>query len=115
MHARPLGVAGCSELELTPQSDRRGWFLQIYQTSVLADLGLPFDVRELFVSRSHGGVVRGLHFQAPPADVAKVVCCLDGDVVDAVVDLRVGSPTYREHCVVELSAARGNAVFVPKG
>ena len=113
--AVPLAISGCHELELTPSSDRRGSFWKIFQSSMFAELGLPFDVRELFVSRSHRGVIRGLHYQAPPADVAKVVCCLEGEVLDAVVDLRVGSPTYAQSCVVELSASRANAVFVPPG
>ena len=79
----------------------------MFQSSVLAGLGLPFEVRELFVTRSRRDVVRGLHYQGPPSDVAKLVACVDGSVLDAVVDLRVGSPTYLEHCVVELSPERG--------
>jgi dTDP-4-dehydrorhamnose 3,5-epimerase len=60
-------------------------------------------------------VVRGLHFQRPPADVSKLVTCLEGTVLDAVVDLRVDSPTYGAHCLVELSPGAANAVYVPTG
>jgi dTDP-4-dehydrorhamnose 3,5-epimerase len=115
VEAVPLPVDGCVELRLEPSSDRRGSFLKWFHRSSFAELGVDLDVRELFVSRSATGVVRGLHFQRPPADVAKLVCCLEGAVVDAVVDLRVGSPTYGAHCRVELSEDRGNAVFVPAG
>jgi dTDP-4-dehydrorhamnose 3,5-epimerase len=112
---RPTAVDGCHELRLDPQIDRRGEFRKLFHASTFSERGMPFAVRELFWSRSHVGVVRGLHFQAPPADVAKLVCCLEGAVLDAVVDLRVGSATYRKHATVELSAARANAVFVPEG
>jgi dTDP-4-dehydrorhamnose 3,5-epimerase len=115
VHADPTAVAGCFELELQPALDARGSFLKVFQSSVLVGLGLPFDLRELFVTRSRRDVVRGLHFQGPPSDVAKLVACLEGSVLDAVVDLRVGSPTYLQHCVVELSADRANAIFVPHG
>lgn len=115
MRATPLAVAGGYELGLVPLPDRRGSFLKVFQSSSFAELGFAFDVRELFVSRSHRGVMRGLHYQAPPADVAKVVCCLEGEVLDAIVDLRVGSPTYQQSSVLELSAARANAMLVPLG
>jgi dTDP-4-dehydrorhamnose 3,5-epimerase len=115
VEARPLAVLGAHELVLGPAHDRRGTFVKVFQGSAFAGAGLPFAVAEVFVSRSHRGVIRGLHYQAPPADVAKVVVCLDGEVLDAVVDLRVDSPTYRQHCVLELSATRANAVYVPQG
>ena len=115
MELRPTAVDGCHELRLDRKPDHRGEFLKLFNATTFAELGLPFAVRELFWSRSHAGVVRGLHFQAPPADVAKVVCCLEGAVLDVVVDLRVGSPTYHEHCAVTLSADAANAVFVPHG
>jgi dTDP-4-dehydrorhamnose 3,5-epimerase len=115
MHARPTAVVECLELELQPALDARGGFLKVFQASVLAGLGVPFDVRELFVTRSCRDVVRGLHYQGPPSDVAKLVACIGGSVLDAVVDLRVGSPTYLEHCVVELTADRANAMYVPHG
>ena len=115
MQALPTVVAGCVELRLQPSADRRGSFLKVFHQSSFAGLGLDLDVRELFTSRSAVGVVRGLHFQRPPADVAKLVCCLEGTVLDAVVDLRVGSPTFGAHCLIELSPAAANAVYVPQG
>jgi dTDP-4-dehydrorhamnose 3,5-epimerase len=115
VQALPTTVTGCFEVRLDPSSDLRGSFLKIFQASSFADLGLDLEVRELFVSRSRVGVVRGLHFQRPPADVAKLVCCLDGGVLDVVVDLRLDSPTYGRHCVVELASAAGNAMYVPLG
>lgn len=115
MQAHPTTVEGCSEIELDPSFDRRGSFLKLFQSTAFSRLGLSLDVRELFISRSVRDVLRGLHFQAPPADVAKLVSCLAGAVLDVVVDLRVGSPTYLGHCAVELSAERANAILVPFG
>jgi dTDP-4-dehydrorhamnose 3,5-epimerase len=108
-------VVGCFEVRLDPSSDRRGSFVKEFQASQYAAAGIPFEVCEVFTSRSHTGVLRGLHFQRPPADVAKLVCCLDGAVLDAVVDLRVDSPSYHQHALVELSADAGNAMYVPEG
>jgi dTDP-4-dehydrorhamnose 3,5-epimerase len=115
VEARPLTVVGAHELVFELATDRRGTLVKLFQSSTFAGAGLPFEVAELFVSRSRRGVLRGLHFQAPPADVAKVVACIEGSVLDAVVDLRENSPTYRQHTVLELSAARANAVYVPHG
>lgn len=113
--AWPTAVEGCLELRLKPIADRRGDFVKLFQTSAFAALGLDVRIDELFVSRSHHGVVRGLHFQRPPAEVAKVVTCLSGAVTDAVVDLRTDSPTYGRHCTIELSADSANAMYVPEG
>lgn len=115
IRAQPTDVLGCYEIRLEPSSDRRGSFLKTFRSSAFADIGITFDVHEIFTSHSVTGVVRGLHFQRPPADVAKLVCCLDGTVLDAVVDLRVDSPTFGRHCLVELTPGRANAVYVPTG
>lgn len=115
VRAVPTPVLGCHQILLEPSSDRRGSFLKSFQASAFAELGISFEIRELFTSRSKTGVVRGLHFQRPPADAAKLVCCLDGAVLDAVVDLRVDSPTFGRHCLVELTPELANAVYVPTG
>jgi dTDP-4-dehydrorhamnose 3,5-epimerase len=89
--------------------------LKLFQSTALGDLDIDFDVRELFVSRSGPNVVRGFHHQDPPSAVAKLVWCLEGRIADAVVDLRASSPTFREHCLVELSDEHANGIYVPVG
>jgi dTDP-4-dehydrorhamnose 3,5-epimerase len=95
--------------------DERGDFVKLYRQSLFEAAGLEPEVAEVFVSRSTLGAVRGLHFQVPPHSHAKTVVCLDGRVFDVVVDLRVGSPTFREHAAFELEAAAPRAVHVPAG
>ncbi len=108
-------IPGCVELRPPVARDRRGSLAKPFQQTLFRELGLDLEIRELFHSRSHQGVLRGLHFQLPPSDVAKLVYCVAGRAFDAVVDLRAGSPTQGRHHALELSADSDNAVFVPRG
>jgi dTDP-4-dehydrorhamnose 3,5-epimerase len=112
---RETAVMGCFELDLPSSRDHRGSFTKLFQSTEFARASLPLTVRELFVSSSGRNVLRGLHFQLPPLDLAKLVVCLSGRVVDAVVDLRTDSPTYREHALIELDAEQHRGVMVPLG
>jgi dTDP-4-dehydrorhamnose 3,5-epimerase len=103
---------------ITPvrHGDARGFFSEIYREDVLARHGI--DLR--FVQENHSysaakGVLRGLHFQSPPAAQAKLVRVAAGAILDVAVDLRVGSPSFGRHVAVELSAEIGNQLFVPEG
>jgi dTDP-4-dehydrorhamnose 3,5-epimerase len=115
VEVRPTALDGCVELRLAPHEDRRGSFLKLYQASALAAVGVDLPVQELFISRTRPHGVRGLHHQRPPAAVAKLVWCLEGRVVDAVVDLRRSSATYGQHVLIDLAATAANAVYVPVG
>jgi dTDP-4-dehydrorhamnose 3,5-epimerase len=115
MEIRPLPIPGCFEL-IPPQfKDQRGRFVKPFHSHTLREVGLEVEIHELCYSDSVRGVVRGLHFQAPPADHAKLVSCVRGAVLDAGVDLRRGSPTYGKHVTLELSADKGNAIYLPRG
>lgn len=115
LRTRPTTIPGCLEIEFPSSVDRRGSFTKLFQATTFADSELPLAIRELFVSSSHRGVIRGLHFQLPPHDVTKLVVCLTGRILDAVVDLRTDSPTFGQHDVVELDAERPTGVLVPRG
>lgn len=115
MNATPTPIPGCLVLHPPVFTDARGRFSKPYHRQQFAGLSLETDFAEQFYSLSHRGVLRGLHFQLPPHDHAKLVYCVSGSVLDAVVDLRLGSPTFGQHAVIELSAARGNAVYIPAG
>ena len=66
-------------------------------------------------SKSSKGVLRGLHFQKPPFDQAKLVRCIEGEVLDVAVDIRKDSKTYGEHVAVLLSGDNKRQLFVPRG
>ena len=96
--------------------DPRGFFSEIFRESVLAQHGIDVAFIQENLSLSvDRGVVRGLHFQAPPAGQAKLIRVGAGSIFDVVVDIRWGSPTYGRHLTVRLSAAEGNQLFVPEG
>ncbi len=109
------GLAGCFEVRFHPHRDARGLFLKTYHEAIFRSLELCTEWREEFVSTSARGVIRGMHFQVPPHQHTKLVVCLAGRVLDVVVDLRAGSPTYGTCASVELSADRANAMYVPEG
>ncbi len=96
--------------------DERGYFYEGYSESILmAEAGIDFEIKQLNFSRSTRYVLRGLHFQDLPKAQSKLICCLDGEILDVVVDLRKGSPTYGHHEKVVLSGQLKNRFFVPKG
>lgn len=115
MEVASIPMPGCYELQPRVFADLRGRFVKTFHEQVFAGLDLETTFREQFYSVSHRRVLRGLHFQAPPHEQAKLVYCVTGAVLDAVVDLRAGSPRYGEFALVELSAERGNMLYVPPG
>lgn len=96
--------------------DHRGWFQETWSKSRFEQAGIEYDFVQDNHSRSEAaGVVRGLHFQAPPYAQAKLVRCVRGTILDVMVDLRVGTSTYGQAYQVELSAETGDQVLVPGG
>ncbi len=93
--------------------DDRGFFVETWQAERYAEAGLPPFVQDN-LSRSAGGVLRGLHFQEPDAQ-GKLVQVLQGEVFDVAVDIRVGSETFGQWHGVTLSAANKRQFFVPAG
>jgi len=95
--------------------DARGWFSEAYSASRLSALGVDCGFPQDNQSWTRSvGTVRGLHFQRPPSAQAKLVACLQGRVLDCVVDLRLGSPSYGRSLTAELTDA-GEQLFVPVG
>lgn len=115
MEVRPTKLPGVCTLELFRASDARGSFTKTFSAQAFAAQALRTDFRETYYSLSGPRVLRGLHFQLPPAQHAKVVTCLAGRVLDVVVDLRTDSPTFRQHELFELSAARPQGLYLPAG
>lgn len=115
MNIEPTDIPGCYVLHPRLVRDVRGTFLKTFHAPCFTELGLRTDWREEYFSTSTAGVVRGMHFQLPPADHAKMVFCLIGEVLDVVIDLRRGSPAFCQTIGVSLSAANGRGLYLPTG
>jgi len=95
--------------------DERGYFFESYNKQKLRELGLDAEFVQDNESKSAKGVVRGLHFQAPPFAQGKLVRVIKGAVKDVVVDIRKNSPTYGQSCAVVLSEENKYMFYVPPG
>ena len=96
--------------------DDRGAFLEWFKADEFAEtLGYPFIPEQANMSVSAAGVLRGIHLAEVPPGQAKMVTCPAGRVLDIIVDLRVGSPSYLKHIVVELGAPHRQVVHLPVG
>lgn len=116
MKVRPLGIEGA--FELTPRlfADHRGLFYEGYRADVMADhLGYRPRVAQTNVSVSERGVLRGIHFADVPPSQAKYVMVATGALLDYIVDLRVGSPTFGRWESVQLDTESRRAIYVPEG
>ena len=102
-------------LEPKVYQDDRGYFFEAFSEEVFSRLVTPTHFVQDNESRSSYGVVRGLHFQAPPYAQAKLVRVVKGSVLDVAVDLRKGSPSYGTHVAVELSEENHRMLFIPRG
>jgi len=91
--------------------DHRGWFTETWSRRTL-DIAFCQDNMSL---SAEVGTIRGLHFQKPPHAQAKLVMVLKGAILDVAVDIRRASPTFGQHVAVELSAAAGNQLLIPRG
>lgn len=116
LEIRPLGLPGVLEIRPSRLSDERGFFSEVWNEQSLAQAGI--DLR--FVQDNHSlsrepGVLRGLHFQCPPFAQEKLVRVSRGAIFDVAVDIRPGSPTYRQWLGMRVSAAEWNQVLIPKG
>ncbi|MBR9844560.1 MAG: dTDP-4-dehydrorhamnose 3,5-epimerase [Rhodobacteraceae bacterium] len=116
MKIEKTAISGVQKITPRRFGDHRGFFAETYSHRVYADLGIDAD----FVQDNHSlsgdvGTVRGLHFQTPPADQAKLVRCGRGAIFDVAVDIRKGSPTYGKWVGYELSAQNGSQLFIPAG
>lgn len=116
LEARPLELAEL--IELTPRrfGDDRGFFSEVWNRARFAEAGIPTQFVQDNVSLSRTkGVLRGLHFQTPPAAQAKLVRVSRGSIFDVGVDIRPSSPTFGRWAGVVLSAEKWNQLYVPEG
>ena len=105
-------------LLITPKrhGDARGWFSETWSRRAMAGAGVHADfVQDNQAFSARAGTVRGLHFQTAPHPQAKLVRVLRGAIFDVAVDIRPGSATFGQWVGAELTAERGEQIFVPRG
>lgn len=110
-----LGIPGLFRLESPVWGDDRGFFREWFKLPDVAAHGINFQAEQANLSRSARNVVRGLHYSLAPQGQAKVVTCAEGELVDVMVDLRVGSPSFGQHVAVTLRGGDGVSLYLPSG
>lgn len=116
MQIEQLSLPGAFVLTPKRFGDERGFFSETYNQQAFEEVvpGITFVQDNHSLSRDVG-VMRGLHFQTPPHTQGKLVRVPRGKVLDVIVDLRTGSPTFGDHAAVELSAENWKQLWVPAG
>lgn len=117
MKITPMAIPEVLLITPARHGDHRGWFSETFRASALDDAGFrggPF-VQDNQARSATRGVLRGLHFQAPPHAQDKLVRCVRGAIFDVAVDIRKGSPTFGQWVGAELSADNGVQLLAPKG
>ena len=110
------GLPGVCIIEPKVFGDHRGYFMETYSQRAFHEIGIDcVFVQDNQSYTAQKGVLRGIHFQNDPAAQAKLVRVTKGAVMDVAVDLRKGSPTYRQWVAVELSAENKRMLFIPRG
>lgn len=116
MEIRPLGLEGIVEITPLRLSDERGYFSEVWSAKHFSEHG--FDLEFVQDNQSYSaekGVLRGLHYQLPPFDQAKLVRVVRGSIYDVAVDIRKSSPNFGRWTALRISASKGNQILIPNG
>jgi dTDP-4-dehydrorhamnose 3,5-epimerase len=107
-------LAGAFQVDIEPHRDARGFFTRLRCEREMTEHGLPGHFVQASLSNSiRRGTIRGMHLQLPPSREGKLVRCVRGRILDVIVDLRPGSPTFLRHFAIELAAELHNALYMP--
>ena len=116
MQATELSIEGLYKFTPLLRPDERGLFLESFKGDALEQTaGRSLELKQANISVSRRGTVRGIHFAQVPPGQAKYVQCVTGAILDVVVDIRVGSPTFGSWDAVRLDDERREALFVSEG
>jgi dTDP-4-dehydrorhamnose 3,5-epimerase len=108
-------LSGAYLIKPERHQDERGYFARTFCKMEFVEHGLNPTFVQSSVSFNHKkGTFRGMHFQSAPYREEKLVSCVQGAILDYIVDLRPESPTFKDYIKVELSAENGFALYVPK-
>ena len=109
------GFAGLKVFEPRVFTDSRGYFFESFNAQTFREAGIETVFVQDNESKSQRGVLRGLHYQLNPFAQAKLVRVVEGEVLDVVLDIRKGSPTFGKHFDILLSAENKKQLFIPRG
>jgi dTDP-4-dehydrorhamnose 3,5-epimerase len=115
IRAEATALSGVMKIVTKHLADSRGFFAKTVHADQFRALGLRSDFNEEYHSISKKNVLRGMHFQTPPHDHAKYVTCLRGEILDVVVDIRMGSSTFGKVASFELSETDATSIYIPPG
>jgi len=112
----PSPLVGAYMVDLQPFSDERGWFARYFCKNEFQAIGHTKEWVQMNQSVSFAkGTLRGMHFQYPPFQEAKLIRCVAGAVYDVIIDLRQGSSTFLQWFGMELSGANNRMLYIPEG
>lgn len=108
-----LPLKGAYKIQPFFASDHRGGFIKDYNVDVFCQHGIEHNLKEVFYTLSHKGVIRAIHFQLGKQQ-AKLVRCISGHVYDVIVDLRLDSPTFGQWCGFDLTGENQTELYIPE-
>jgi dTDP-4-dehydrorhamnose 3,5-epimerase len=115
MSLQELSIVGAYVATHRIFPDERGLFREWFKAEEIASIDKDFSVQQANYSKSNQWVIRGIHYSLAPQGQSKIVSCASGKVVDVLVDLRLGSPSYLKIEYLELSEDSGKVVYIPSG
>lgn len=115
MKIQKTKIEGLLIIEPQVFGDERGFFLETYNQEKYKEAGIEHSFVQDNLSKSAKGVLRGLHYQVDPHAQGKLIQVIQGSVLDVAVDIRFGSPTFRQHVSVELNGENKKQFWIPPG
>ncbi len=115
MNITETHLNGVFEIQNKKLEDQRGLFVKTFHENTFQEHGLEFNFKESFYSVSKKDVLRGMHYQLPPHDHAKLVYVTDGEVLDVALDIRKESETYGKFYSTVLSSENAKSLYMAKG
>ena len=115
MEIEELSIEGCYLITPRIINDERGCFVKTLNKDIFLEHGLCSDFEEEYFSLSNQNVLRGMHFQKPPSAHAKLIYCMEGEVLDVFVDIRRDSSTYQKHQKLNLDSTYRRILYLPPG
>lgn len=112
---QPLAIPDVIRVRPSRFTDERGFFQESYRESAFREAGIEISFVQHNLARSTRGVLRGLHYQLPPAAQGKLVSVMQGQIFDVAVDLRLGAPDFGRWVGTMLDAESGELLWIPPG